>query len=212
MPDSDLHVSPAGRALIERNEGCRLTAYYDSVGVLTIGYGCTGRGIHEGMRVTQSEADQMLSDRLAHEFEPAVRHAIAGAVTSQAQFDAMVSLAFNIGAAGFATSSIARDHRAGDWRKAAADFAKWNHAGGRVLAGLTRRRAEEAQLYLSQLPQTGAAAPQQAPEAVAAAAPAAPAVHPTPAPPPAAARGDADEAAAEALNQGELDRLGGAGR
>lgn len=143
-----MHVSPIGRALIERNEGCRLHTYRDVVGVLTIGYGCTGPAVHDGMTITQAEADKMLSDRLAHEFEPGVLRAIAGAPTTQNQFDAMVSLAFNIGLGAFARSTVCRKHHDGDHAGAAQAFLSWNKAGGRVLGTLLRRRNEERLLYL----------------------------------------------------------------
>jgi lysozyme len=144
-----MKTSAAGQQLIKKFEGCELTAYRDVVNVLTIGYGCTGPNIREGMTITQAEADQMLSDRLAQEFEPAVNKAIGSTPTTQPQFDAMVSLAFNIGAGGFLSSSVARDHAAGRYAAAADAFLLWNHAGGRALPALTRRRSEERALYLS---------------------------------------------------------------
>jgi len=146
--DLKMHVSPAGRKLIERNEGCVLHAYHDVVGVLTIGYGCTGVGVHEGQVITQEEADQMLSDRLAHEFEPGVSAAIGAAPTTQAEFDAMVSLAFNIGVGAFHHSTVAREHVNGDIEAAADAFLLWDKAGREVLPALQRRRAEERAMYL----------------------------------------------------------------
>lgn len=148
-----MHVSADGRLMIEEFEGCRLTAYSDAVGVVTIGYGCTGGGIYEGMTITQAEADQMLSARLANEFEPGVLRAIGDTPTTQAEFDALVSLAFNIGLAHFRASSVCRLHCQGDYAAAADAFLMWNK--GRVngvlvvLSGLDRRRREERELYLS---------------------------------------------------------------
>lgn len=144
-----MQTSSAGRQLIERNEGCVLHSYYDSVGVLTIGYGCTGRGVYVGQVITQAQADQMLSDRLAQEFEPGVERVIDGADTTQGQFDAMVSLAYNIGVGAFSGSSVARKHRAGDYEGAADAFLLWNKAGGLILSGLDRRRHEEQAMYLA---------------------------------------------------------------
>lgn len=145
-----MKTSEQGRKLIERNEGCVLKAYYDVVGVLTIGYGCTGRGVYAGQIITQEEADDMLSDRLANEFEPSVSSV---GNTNQNQFDAMVSLAFNIGTGAFKGSSVVRLHKKGDFKGAAEAFLLWNKAGGKILAALTRRRQEERSLYLS-IPQT----------------------------------------------------------
>lgn len=144
-----MQVSENGRQLIERNEGCVLHAYRDVVGVLTIGYGCTGRGVYEGETITQSEADQMLADRLADEFEPGVGVAIGDTPTTQSQFDAMVSLAFNIGLGHFKTSSVLRLHNEQSYAAAADAFLLWNKAGGRILSALTRRRNEERAMYLS---------------------------------------------------------------
>ena len=144
-----MKTGPAGRELIQRNEGLRLDAYQDSVGVWTIGYGHTGPEVVPGLRITQEQADQWFAERLADEFEPGVEAAIGDAPTTQAQFDAMVSLAYNIGIVAFARSSVAASHRRGDNAKAADDFLMWNKAGGQVLAGLVRRRGEERKLYLS---------------------------------------------------------------
>jgi GH24 family phage-related lysozyme (muramidase) len=74
-----------------------------------------------------------------------VAQAIGDAPTTQAQFDALVSFHYNTGAIGRAT--LTRRHRAGDYVGAAREFARWNRAGGRILSGLTRRRAAEAELY-----------------------------------------------------------------
>lgn len=160
-------VSAAGRALIERNEGLRLDAYPDPAtggDPWTIGYGDTGADVVPGLRITKEEADRRLGNRLANEFGAAVNALIGNAPTTQAQFDAMVSLAYNIGTGdwrrvghqrhpgGFADSSVLRDHVAGNYAAAADDFLKWNKAAGRELPALTRRRNEERVLYLSQLP------------------------------------------------------------
>src|SRR5690349_4997661 len=124
-----MKTSAAGLELIRRNEGCRLTAYLDTIAnpaVWTIGYGSTGPGVYQGLTITQQQADQILVDRLAHEFEPGVLSALQGAPVSQPQFDAMVSLAWNIGVGGFGKSSVARYHRAGNYQAAADAFRLWN--------------------------------------------------------------------------------------
>jgi lysozyme len=146
-----MKTSAAGIEIIKRNEGCRLEAYLDTIAdppVWTIGYGDTSN-VHPAMRITQQEAEDRLAGRLSREFEPGVLAALQGAAVSQPQFDAMVSLAWNIGVGGFKGSSVARLHRAGDYAAAASAFALWNRAGGRAIEGLTRRRKEEAALYLS---------------------------------------------------------------
>lgn len=144
-----MRTSPTGIALIKKFEGCRLVAYRDVAGVLSIGWGETGPHVHAGMEITQALADRMLADRLAREFEPGVTGAIGGTPVTQNQFDAMVSLAYNIGVGGFRGSTVARMHKAGDHLSAAEAFELWNRADGRIIAGLVRRREEERDLYLS---------------------------------------------------------------
>jgi lysozyme len=143
-----MRTSQIGIDLIKKFEGCRLEAYQDIVGVWTIGYGDT-KGVQPGMRITQKQADDMLAERLANEFELGVMQVIGDAPTTQNQFDAMVSLTWNIGIGGFGKSSVARLHREGDHEAAANLFMAWDKAGGRAIPALQRRRAAEAQLYRS---------------------------------------------------------------
>lgn len=136
-------TSPEGRAALLRREGCRLEAYRDSVGVPTIGVGHTGRAspppVAMGMTITRAEAEAIFARDLAP-FEAAVARAVACPLT-QNQFDACVSLAFNIGERGFAGSTVVHRLDAGDWTGASDAFLMWNHPP--ELA--TRRRAERAQ-------------------------------------------------------------------
>lgn len=143
-----MKTSAAGIALIKRNEGCRLEAYTDITGVWTIGFGDT-LNVRPGMTITQQDAEERLVTRLANEFEPAVADAIGSTPTTQAQFDAMVSLAWNIGPAAFKKSTVAREHRAGNYQAAADAFRLWTQAGGRYVAALAKRREKERALYLS---------------------------------------------------------------
>lgn len=147
VPATVRQINAAGLDLIKHFEGCELTAYQDAVGVWTIGWGHTGSEVRAGLTITQSEADQLL-DRDLDRFEEAVDRLTRGRATPD-QFAAMVSLAFNVGAGdgGLKTSTLLRMHNDGDYEGAAAQFARWNKAGGRVLNGLTRRRAAEAELY-----------------------------------------------------------------
>jgi lysozyme len=140
-------VNQATIELIKRNEGCELTAYQDSVGVWTIGYGHTGPDVSAGLRITQDQAEALLRQDL-EKFQDGVDD-LLGADTSDNQFGAMVSLAFNIGLGHFKTSSVLREHNAGHTQTAADAFLLWNKAGGKELKGLTRRRAEERGLYLT---------------------------------------------------------------
>lgn len=144
-----MKTNAAALEIIKRNEGLRLDAYLDVVGVPTIGYGHTGPDVHLGMTISEAKAEQLLAARLEREFEPGVLRVIGDAPTTDNQFGAMVSLAYNIGVGAFAGSTVVRMHRAGRWQDAAEAFALWNKAGGREMAGLTRRRMEEATLYLN---------------------------------------------------------------
>jgi lysozyme len=91
-------------------------------------------------------ADERFAQDLAR-FGAGVTKALAAAPTNQGQYDAMVSLAYNIGLGNFQESTLRRLHLAGDYPGAAAQFARWNTQAGKVLNGLTRRRAGEAQMY-----------------------------------------------------------------
>ncbi|WP_423191178.1 lysozyme [Achromobacter xylosoxidans] len=129
-------------------EGCRLEAYRDIVGIWTIGYGDT-ENVQPGMAITQEEAEKRLRNRLARDFEPSVRQCLTR-VATQYQFDAMVSLAYNIGAIAFANSTLVRLFNAGDVQLAADQFPRWDKAGGKSVKGLRRRRAAERALYLGE--------------------------------------------------------------
>lgn len=139
-------IGPRGLALIKEFEGLELKAYLCPAKVWTIGYGSTGPHVKPGMVITEAQADALLQKDLDR-FEAAVADDAPQA--SQNQFDAMVCLAFNIGIGAFEKSSVLRLHRAGDHRGAAEAFGKWIYAGGKVLTGLQRRRAREADLYRS---------------------------------------------------------------
>ncbi len=142
-------VNAAGLDLIKRNEGLRLVAYQDVAGIWTIGYGHTPAS--PGQSIDQAEAERLLLNDL--NFAAAVVSDASGMVhTTDNQFSAMLSLAFNIGIRGFRTSSVARHHQAGDFQAAADSFLLWNkaHVDGQlvVVPGLARRRSEERELYL----------------------------------------------------------------
>ena len=143
-------INKAGIDLIKAFEGLRLEAYLCPAGIPTIGYGSTGDHVRMGMVITEERAGALLREDLER-FERAVAKKCP--VATDNQFAAMVSLAFNIGTAGFDKSSVARFHNAGEPSKAADAFLMWNKAtvGGRkvILKGLTRRREAERALYLT---------------------------------------------------------------
>ncbi len=131
-------------ALTEQFEGCRLTAYQDSVGVWTIGFGHT-LGVQEGDTCTQEQAVQWLMQDLQ-----SAQDAVTSQVTvplTQNQLEALTDFVFNEGSGHFESSTLLKLLNAGNYAAADAEFAKWDLAGGKVLPGLVRRRAAEAALF-----------------------------------------------------------------
>lgn len=132
---------------IKGYEKCRLTAYMPTPNDRpTIGWGSTGPDVKLGMTWTQAQADARFADDLA-KFATGVEKLVATAPTTQAQYDAMVSFAYNCGLEALKTSTLLREHKSGDYESAAGQFPRWNKQAGRVLNGLTRRRAAEAAIY-----------------------------------------------------------------
>lgn len=144
-----MHTSSAGRAFISLKEGKRLSAYQDSVGIWTIGVGHTAAAgapaPAQGMTITDAECDAILSRDLAA-FEAGVDAAVAVPL-AQHEFDALVSFAFNVGLGALRGSTLLRKLNGGDREGAAAQFGAWVKAGGKTLAGLVSRRADEAALF-----------------------------------------------------------------
>lgn len=141
-----MQISSRGLGLIKQFEGLKLTAYRCPAGVPTVGYGHTGPDVKMGMTITEPQADALLRQDVA-KFERGVEK--LAPKTTQGQFDALVSFAFNLGLKALEGSTLLRLHKAGDYQAAAPQFLRWNRAGGRILPGLTRRRAQERGLYLS---------------------------------------------------------------
>ncbi|KQO67238.1 lysozyme [Methylobacterium sp. Leaf89] len=136
----------AGLSLIKSFEGCELAAYKCPAGVLTIGYGHTGTDVKPGQVITAHRAEELLQGDLAR-FERAVEASLKVSVTPN-QFAALVSLAYNIGGAALARSTLIKRLNAGKTQEAADQFLAWNKAGGKVLKGLARRREAERALFL----------------------------------------------------------------
>jgi lysozyme len=139
-------ISEKGLDLIRRFEGLSLQAYRCPAGILTIGYGSTGPHVKAGKVITTAEANDLLLKDVKR-FEDGVS-AIVGP-TTQPRFDALVSFAFNLGLGNLMSSTLLKRHKSGDFQGAADQFLRWNKAKGKVLPGLTKRRAAERALYLS---------------------------------------------------------------
>ena len=142
---NEYDYSNTGLALTRSFEGLRLTAYQDSVGVWTIGYGHTGPEVHHGQCISEIEAETLLRSDLASAVR-AERKAIEVDL-AQHQFDALVDFCFNLGRGSFLGSSLLRYVNQGEFDSATVQFGLWVHAGGKVLPGLVRRRAAEAALF-----------------------------------------------------------------
>ena len=139
-----MNLGYEGTKLLKFFEGCKLTAYQDSVGVWTIGYGHT-KGVYEGMTITQEEAEQMLLTEL-EEYEGYVEKYVTVPLT-QNQFDALVVWVYNLGPTNFRNSTLLKELNSGNYTAAGKEITRWNKAGGKVLAGLVKRREAEAKLF-----------------------------------------------------------------
>jgi lysozyme len=129
---------------IKRFEACRLTAYQDSVGVWTIGYGHT-KGVKRGDKITQQQADEYLRADLAT-YEAAANQ--CKRLDTQGKFDAVVDFMFNCGVKAFNGSTLKKYIESG--RKTyeiQEQFLRWVNAGGKKLGGLVSRRIWEAATY-----------------------------------------------------------------
>lgn len=136
-----------GVDLIKGFEGLRLSPYRDPVGLLTVGYGHLVKpGEHFGT-LTEPEAETLLRADL-HEAESAVERLVKVPLTDN-QHAALVSFVFNCGSGNLEKSTLLRKVNGEDFTGASFEFLKWNKAGGRVLAGLVRRRRAEMELFLS---------------------------------------------------------------
>lgn len=161
-------LNQAGIDLIKSFEGIldgdpstvNLDPYLDPVGIWTIGWGHAitfGERFLRGAKdralakrlypngITRAEAEQLLAQDVVEHTRD--MDTLINVPLTDNQFAAIASLAFNIGVSAFARSSLLRYLNRGDYKTAATRFAPWNTAGGKVLRGLTRRRAAEAQLF-----------------------------------------------------------------
>lgn len=138
--------------LIKKYEGCHkrqadgtLIAYKCPAGVWTIGWGSTGRYIREGTIWTQEKADE----RLAKDAQVAIDAALkASPILAGKEFKlaAIADFIYNCGTGAYANSTLKKRVDAGDWISAVQEIKRWDKAGGKVLAGLTKRREDEAKL------------------------------------------------------------------
>lgn len=136
--------SRAGLGLVKTYEGCKLKAYLCPAGILTIGWGRT-TNVKKGDTCTQAQADAWLVAEY-DSFEKQVRALVKVSLTAN-QLGALTCFAYNVGVGAFKSSTLLKLLNAGNYQGAAEQFARWNKAGGVTMAGLTKRRAAEADLF-----------------------------------------------------------------
>ncbi len=135
---------------VKKFEGLRLSTYKDAVGINTIGFGhvaLTPPPCIDCMVITQDQADALLYNDLEHVLQHI--HGMIGVDLTDNQLSALASFAFNLGLHNFANSTLLKKLNSKDFDGAANEILRFNHAGGRVLPGLTARRIAERELFLT---------------------------------------------------------------
>ena len=146
-------IATAGAvALVAGFEGFRSQAYLPHKDdVATIGYGQTyytnGRKVQMGDRISEAVARTQLNDLIKRDFVAKMANCVKVPL-NEGEFKAFVSLAYNIGAGAFCKSTLVRKLNAGDYNGACSEILRWNRSGGRVLAGLQKRRFKEYQICM----------------------------------------------------------------
>lgn len=147
-----MKLSSNGIDFLKKEEGFRSNMYYDAAGLPTIGYGTLIDTPEEQKFLTQpiseEEAERLFLDQLTT-YEKAVNDSIKTPI-QQHQFDALVSLAYNIGPFGFKTSTVVKKINNNEQESLIrAWWTAWNKAGGKVLTALQNRREREVELFFS---------------------------------------------------------------
>lgn len=145
-----MKINNEGEKLIKSFEGLRLNAYLCSAGIPTVGYGNTfyedGTPVKIGDKITKERADKLFH-LITDQFSNSVRPLIKKNLTEN-QFSALVSFAYNVGINNLRKSTLLKLVNSNPLNpQIANEFMKWNKAGGKPLAGLTRRRVAESELY-----------------------------------------------------------------
>ncbi len=146
-----MKTNAAGLEIIKHFEGFSPVPYLDPIGIPTIGYGSIW-GLDRA-RLTMAHPDisegdgEILLARMLQHTERAVRRLIRVPL-SGGQFSALVSFTYNLGSGNLQSSTLRMKANRGDMAGAADEFLRWRRAGGRILRGLVRRRAEERALWL----------------------------------------------------------------
>ena len=147
-----MKVSEQCIKMIKHHEGVRTKPYQDPIGLWTVG---VGHLIEDGKKLpkewnrelTDEEVDALLYKDLER-FEIGVKR-LTKVALSQSQFDALVSFSFNVGLGNLQSSTLRSKLNREDYEGASNEFPKWRRAGGKILKGLVKRRADEKALFLS---------------------------------------------------------------
>ncbi|WP_254609759.1 lysozyme [Burkholderia lata] len=145
-----MKINQAGLGLIKQFAGLRLSAYYNVVGILTIGYGHTGPDVKPGLTITEAKADELLNSDLAR-FESGVGDLVKVPLSAN-QFSALVSFSWDQGLRTLRSSTLLRLLNQGDYRGAAQQFRSWDKAGGQERKTLLMRRDAERALFETPAP------------------------------------------------------------
>lgn len=146
-----MQITNKGIQLIKYFESCKLKAYQDSVGIWTIGWGITqyenGTKVKQGDIISIERADQLLTFEVDKKMKGVASLVYPTKLTPN-QFSALVSFAYNVGLMNLKSSTLLKKVKANPLDPTIpAEFLRWNRAGGKILAGLTKRRKAEAELY-----------------------------------------------------------------
>jgi lysozyme len=147
-----MKIGEKGLALIKEFEGCKLQSYKCPAGVWTIGIGSTRYANGSPVKANQALPSEAAALHILAQTLSPYEHAVnaIGVELTQNEYDALVCLCYNIGSANLISSTLVRMLKAKEPKSEIAEqFLRWNKAGGKVLAGLTRRRNAEAELFLS---------------------------------------------------------------
>ena len=143
-------LSNNGMKLLEQFEGLRLESYLDSAGIATIGWGSIkypdGSKVKKGDKITKAQAKEYKLHDLK-EFESTVNTSVKVPLT-QNQYDALVSLSYNIGSNAFKNSTLLKKLNSGDYKGAADQFLVWNKVNSKKVQGLVNRIEAERNLFL----------------------------------------------------------------
>lgn len=142
-----MKTNEKGKKLIKNYEGLRLIAYKCPAGKTTVGYGHVNESMKVGTKITEAEANRLLIGDL-EKFETGVSSYVKVALNEN-QFSALVSFAFNCGLAALYTSTLLKKLNEADYIGAADEFLRWDKCNGKPLAGLTKRRKAERDLFLT---------------------------------------------------------------